>query len=367
MASPTEVAAMRRAISLGADSRGISNPNPSVGAVVLSADGSELALGVTAPVGGPHAEVVALSAAGPTALGSTLVVTLEPCSHVGRTGPCTEAILAAGVRRVVVAASDPTGAGGGAEFLRSQGVDVETDVLVTEASDYLEPWLLARRRNRPYLTWKYAASLDGRTAAVDGSSRWITGEAARLDVHRERLNADAVIAGIGTVLADDPALTVRSIPAQRAPIRVVVDSDARTPLSAQVLDDAAPTLIAVATDAPRDRVGALQETAATVVELPRADGRVDLIALLATLQEREVHIGFLEGGATLAAGFVRAGLVDRLLGYYAPSLLGAGTPLLAEIGVGSLAAAKQFQTQQVDLVGPDVRVIARAVDREGAG
>jgi diaminohydroxyphosphoribosylaminopyrimidine deaminase/5-amino-6-(5-phosphoribosylamino)uracil reductase len=288
------------------------------------------------------------------------VVTLEPCSHVGRTGPCTAAILAAGVARVVVAVNDPTGAGGGAALLRAAGIEVETGVLAVEAGDYLEPWLVARTRSRPHLTWKYAATLDGRTAARDGSSKWITGPQARSDVHRFRLQADAVIAGIGTVLADDPALTVRAVPAQRTPLRVVVDSDARTPLAAQVLDDSAPTLIAVAVDAPAERVATLQQTAADVVALPRDRGHVDLAALLRQLQEREVHIGFLEGGATLAAGFVRAGLVDRVVGYYAPTLLGAGPPLLHEIGVDNVDAVRRLEIQSIERIGTDFRVIARS-------
>jgi diaminohydroxyphosphoribosylaminopyrimidine deaminase / 5-amino-6-(5-phosphoribosylamino)uracil reductase len=366
MASPVEIATMSRAIDRAAAARGISNPNPSVGAIVLGSDGTETAVGLTAPIGGPHAEVVALTAAGPAARGATLVVTLEPCSHLGRTGPCTAAIIAAGIARVVVAALDPTGAGGGAELLRAAGVEVETGVLATEAHDYLEPWLVARTRNRPYLTWKYAATLDGRTAASDGTSQWITGPDARTDVHRLRLQADAVLAGIGTVLADDPSLTVRAVPAQRAPLRVVVDSDARTPLSAQVLDDAAPTLIAVAEDAPAERVAQLQRTAADVIELPRVRGHVDLIALLLQLQQREVQIGFLEGGATLAAGFVRAGLVDRVIGYYAPSLLGAGTPLLHDIGVDTVEAVRRLEIQRVDLIGADVRVIARSTELIGS-
>lgn len=366
MASPAEIAAMSRAIARAADARGVSNPNPSVGAVILDADGAELASGVTAAVGGPHAEVVALTAAGPAAAGGTLVVTLEPCRHEGRTGPCTAAVLAAGLARVVVAAADPTDAGGGAELLRSRGVEVESGVLEAEATRYLEPWLVARRRSRPYLTWKYAATLDGRIAAADGTSRWITGPEARLDVHRRRLHADAVLTGIGTVLADDPALTVRDVPATRAPVRVVVDTDARTPLTAKVLDGTAPTVVAVGADAPVKQVADLRAAAATVIELPRRNGRVDLLALLSALQEREVHIGFLEGGATLAAGFIRAGLVDQIVGYYAPALLGAGTGLLDGIGVDTIESMPRFETESADLIGSDVRVIARTKARSGA-
>lgn len=366
MASAAEIAAMERAIELGAQARGISNPNPSVGAVVLDATGAEVGSGVTAAAGGPHAEIVALAAAGAAARGATLVVTLEPCRHVGRTGPCTEAIIAAEVRRVVVAVADPTEvAGGGVAVLREAGVDVEMGVCGQQATDYLEPWLVARRRGRPYITYKYAATLDGRVAAADGTSRWITGPLARLDVHRERLRSDAVIAGIGTVLADDPVLTVRDIPAQRTPLRVVVDSDARTPVTARVLDGAAPTLVAVADGAPADRVAALRETAAEVTTVGRRDGRVAIEDLVAALADRDVNIAMLEGGATLAAGFVRAGLIDRLLGYYAPAVLGAGRPLLEDIGIASIDGARRFETCAADVVGGDVRVVARVNDDQG--
>ena len=225
---------MQRALALAAQAVGSTNPNPAVGAVVLSADERVVGEGHTAPIGGPHAEVVALDAARADAAGGTVVVTLEPCRHVGRTGPCTDAILAAGIRRVVFAVGDPHGdAAGGAEVLRAAGVDVESGVLAAEGESVLAPWLTAVRRRRPHLTWKYAATLDGRTAAADRTSRWITGPEARQDVHRLRAVADAVVVGIGTVLADDPQLTVRDVAAVRQPLRVVVDGAARCPLSAR--------------------------------------------------------------------------------------------------------------------------------------
>ncbi|HMC69438.1 MAG TPA: bifunctional diaminohydroxyphosphoribosylaminopyrimidine deaminase/5-amino-6-(5-phosphoribosylamino)uracil reductase RibD, partial [Mycobacteriales bacterium] len=224
-----EVSAMRRAIALAGDAVGRSNPNPAVGAVVLDTTGTVVGEGATQPVGGAHAEVEALTAAGARASGGTLVVTLEPCRHAGRTPPCTEAIVAAGVGRVVYAVADPHDiAAGGEDALRTAGVDVEGGVLADEARATLEPWLVAVRRRRPFLTWKYAATLDGRTAAADGTSRWITGVEARRDVHRLRAESDAVVVGIGTVLADDTALTVRDWPAVRQPLRVVVDGKART-------------------------------------------------------------------------------------------------------------------------------------------
>src|SRR5436305_5220505 len=319
MATPEETTAMRRAITLANAAIGRSNPNPAVGAVVLDATGSFAGEGATQQAGGAHAEIEALRVAADRARGGALVVTLEPCRHVGRTPACTDAILAAGVRRVVFAVADPHDvAAGGGEVLAGAGVEVEGGVLADEVAVDLQPWLVAVRRRRPHLTWKYAATLDGRTAAADGTSRWITGADARADVHRLRARCDAVLVGIGTVLADDTALTVRDWPTQRQPLRVVVDGKARTPLSARILDDAAPTLVAVGTDADSERVSKLRAAGTEVLELPRHDGRLDLHALLAELYEREALQLLLEGGATLAGSFVRQRLVDKVVGYDAP-------------------------------------------------
>ena len=359
MATPAETAAMRRAIALAADVLGSTNPNPAVGAVVIDGTGAAVGEGATRPVGGAHAEVAALAAAGARAQGAVLVVTLEPCRHVGRTPACTEAIVAAGIRRVVYAVADPHDvAAGGGEALAAAGIDVEGGVLADEAAVDLLPWLVAIRRRRPFVTWKYAATLDGRTAAADGTSRWITGADARRDVHRLRALSDAVVVGVGTVLADDTALTVRDWPAVRQPLRVVVDGQGRTPLSARILDDAAPTLVVVGADADAERVKRLRTTAAEVVELPRRDGRIDLHALLAALNDREVLQILVEGGATLAGSFVRERLVDRVVGYHAPALLGAGPPVLSDAGVTTLAAALRLRLDAVRQLGTDVRVIA---------
>lgn len=359
MATAAETAAMQRALALAADAAGSTNPNPPVGAVVLSADGEVVGEGRTQQVGAAHAEVMALTAAGAAAAGGTLVVTLEPCRHVGRTGPCTAAVVTAGISRVVFALGDPNSdAAGGADVLRSQGIDVESGLLADEAHKLLGPWLTAVRRRRPHVTWKFATTLDGRTAAPDGTSRWITGPEARRDVHRLRATSDAVVVGIGTVLADDPQLTVRDQDAVRQPLRVVVDGAGRTPLSACVLDDAAPTLVAVGTDADADRVKAIQSTGVDVVELPRRDGRIDLGALLAELFERDALLLLLEGGATLAGSFVRSRLVDRVVGYYAPALLGAGPPVLGAAGVTTIGEAVRLDVHEVRQVGADVRIDA---------
>lgn len=359
MATPAETAAMQRALVLAASAVGSTNPNPPVGAVALSADGRIVGEGCTQQVGGAHAEVVALAAAAEAAADGTLVATLEPCRHVGRTGPCTDAIVAARVRRVVFAVGDPNGeAAGGAEVLRGAGIDVESGLLADDARVTLGPWLTAVRRRRPHVTWKYAATLDGRTAAPDGTSRWITGPEARRDVHRLRLASDAVVVGIGTVLADDPQLTVRDEVAARQPLRVVVDGSGRTPLSARVLDDAAPTLVAVGADADPERVKALRSSSADVVELPRREGRIDLGALLVELFERDALLLLLEGGATLAGSFVRDRLVDRVVGYYAPALLGAGPPVLGAAGVTTIGEAVRLDVDNVTRIGADVRIDA---------
>ncbi len=338
IAGQVEQAALRRALDLSRTALGRTSPNPPVGAVVLDAAGQVAGEGVTAPAGGPHAEVVALAAAGERARGGTVVVTLEPCRHTGRTGPCTQALLAAGVARAVIGCREPTGlAGGGAHQLREAGVAVETGLLAAEvARGPLEAWLTAQRTGRPFVTWKYAATLDGRVAAADGSSRWITSADARADVARLRGEVDAVVVGVGTVLADDPRLTVRPDPGHQ-PLRVVLDSDGRTPPQARVRDDEAPTLVLTAADVPRH----------------------DLAAVLRVLADRGAVSVLLEGGPTLAGAFVRAGLVDRVVGYVAPALLGAGPAALGDIGVGTIAAAHRLLLDDVTRVGTDLRLVLR--------
>jgi diaminohydroxyphosphoribosylaminopyrimidine deaminase/5-amino-6-(5-phosphoribosylamino)uracil reductase len=355
---------MRRAIAASTQLLGTTNPNPCVGAVVLDVDGAVVGDGVTQPVGGHHAEVMALREAGPAARGGTLVVTLEPCRHVGRTQPCVDVIVDAGISRVVFGLDDPyDAAAGGARLLREHGVDVESGVHADEASAVLGRWTAAMGRQRPHVTWKYAATLDGRVAAPDGTSQWVTGAAARRDVHRERYLADAVIVGVGTVLADDPELTVRTWPATRQPLRVVVDSDARTPATARVLNDAAATLLVVADDADQARVDALAAAGPAVVRAARQDNHVDLRAVLSVLFDRSVAIALLEGGPTIATAFVRAGLVDRVVAYHAPLLLGAGAPLAGDLGVSTLSNAIQLTVDDVCPIGEDVRIDARITSR----
>jgi diaminohydroxyphosphoribosylaminopyrimidine deaminase/5-amino-6-(5-phosphoribosylamino)uracil reductase len=338
--------AMRRAVALAARGLGTTSPNPVVGCLLLDIAGDVVGEGFHAYAGGPHAEIVALAQAGERARGGVAVVTLEPCNHTGRTGPCAQALIAAGVTRVVIAVDDPTpDAAGGATTLRAAGVTVETGVRRSEAEQGNIAWLTAVRRRRPYVTWKFAATLDGRSAAADGTSMWITSAPAREDVHVLRSTVDAVVAGVGTVLADDPQLTVRNLRdgslAIKQPLRVVVDSLGRTPEKARVRDGAAPTWIATAAE-----VGA------------GPDGRIDLSALLAALYARGVRAALLEGGPTLAGAFLAAGLVDRVIGYVAPKLLGAGTSALLDAGVPSIADAIDLDFLDITRVGPDLRFSA---------
>lgn len=361
MASEAETAAMRRAVTLAARGLGATSPNPVVGCVVLDATGNLVGEGYHEFPGGSHAEIHALRAAGERARQGTLVVSLEPCDHVGRTTPCTAAILDAGVRRVVIGTPDPNPeAAGGANRLRAAGVDVETGVGAAETERVNEAWLNAVRLHRPFVTWKYAASLDGRVAAADGSSRWITGPEARADAHRLRVRSDAVLVGSGTVRADDPHLTARpprapSRPA-RQPLRVVVDTEARIPVRANVLDSAAPTLVAVAADVPADHL----EGRACVVRLPRAPGGLDLAALLEDLHTREVVSILTEGGPTVAGALLAAGCLDVVVGYVAPALIGGGgLPALAGSGATRIEAAHRLRLDDASQVGDDLRLTAR--------
>jgi diaminohydroxyphosphoribosylaminopyrimidine deaminase/5-amino-6-(5-phosphoribosylamino)uracil reductase len=307
---------------------------------------------------------VALRAAGSAAHGATAVVTLEPCNHTGRTGPCSRALLDAGVRRVVYAVADPHGmASGGATTLAAAGVEVVPGVGAERAERVNAAWLHSVRTGRPYVTWKVAATLDGRTAAADRTSRWITGPQARAEVHLLRAQADAVVTGIGTVLADDPQLAVRTLPTQASPLgpvpttvnqplRVVLDAAGRTPRNARIRDAAAPTLVL---------------TAAEVGSGP--DGRgVDLHAVLARLHEQHVRSVLLECGATLAGAFVDAGLVDRVVAYLAPALLGQGPAALTTRAVGAtIGDIRRLAVQDVGLVGADVRLVAAVPPTAAAG
>ena len=331
---PAVVDAMHRALAASVAVHGTTSPNPPVGAVILDAAGRVVGVGATAPAGGPHAEVSALREAGLRARGGTAVVTLEPCAHHGRTPPCTEALAAAGVATVVFAVRDPhPRAGGGAAVLRAAGVSVVEGVLADGAArGPLRAWLHAVRTGRPHVTWKFAATLDGRSAAADGTSRWITGAGARAEVHELRAAVDAIVVGTGTVLADDPTLTARRPDGSlrdHSPLRVVVGYR----------------------DVPRG----FALDAPDVLHLRTHDPD----AVLSALHVRGVVDVLLEGGPRLAGAFVAAHRVDRVLAYLAPALLGAGPAALADAGVGTIADIARLQVDEVRRVGPDVLVDAR--------
>src|SRR5258705_5007575 len=350
MASPAEHAAMLRAVSLAAKGLGSTSPTPVVGCVIFEASGAIGGEGFRACLGGPHAEVRALAAAGDRARGGTAVVTLEPCNHTGRTGPCSEALVGAGVVRVVAGVADPNPvATGGADSLRAYGVEVEVGVRADEVRAGNLAWLTSTARAaigdpRPFVIWKFASTLDGRSAALDGTSQWITSPDARADVQELRSTVDAIMVGVGTVLADDPHLTARTDAgalANRQPVRVIVDSAERTPADARVRDGAARTWIAAAAEVG---VG--------------VDGRVDLRKLGASLYERGCRRVLLEGGPTLAGAYLREGLVDEVVGYVAPKLLGAGPAALATAGIVTIAEAIDLELIDVRRVGPDLRITA---------
>jgi diaminohydroxyphosphoribosylaminopyrimidine deaminase/5-amino-6-(5-phosphoribosylamino)uracil reductase len=357
VATATEADAMRRAVELAARGTGGTSPNPVVGCVVLDADGAVAGEGWHRRAGGPHAEVHALDAAGERARDGTAVITLEPCNHTGRTGPCARALINAGIGRVVYAVADPTAAAGGARTLADAGVDVVGGLLAEEAERVNESWLTSVRLGRPFVLWKYAATLDGRIAAADGSSRWITSPESRADVHRLRARVDAVVVGSGTLRADDPQLAVRGAGSEavRQPLRVVVDTNATVGPGARVLDGAAPTLIAVAEDADTAH---LSGTGADVIRLPRAAAGLDIPALLAALDRRGARSVLLEGGPTLAGAFVAAGAVDKVTGYLAPALLGTGAAALGDAGIATMARALRLDVTEAVRIGPDLRITA---------
>jgi diaminohydroxyphosphoribosylaminopyrimidine deaminase/5-amino-6-(5-phosphoribosylamino)uracil reductase len=329
--------AMRRALTL-ADRGPHRGVNPRVGCVILSPDGSVLAEGWHHGAGTAHAEVDALAKLVPgAARGATAVVSLEPCNHTGRTGPCSRALIEAGVAKVVFAVADPGDrSAGGAQTLREAGVDVEQGVLAAEAEEFLHVWLTATRARRPFVTLKWASTLDGRTAAADGSSRWITGTAARQRVHEQRAQADAIVVGTGTALADDPSLTARGDGGELLtdqPVPVVIGNRA-IPATARVFAHPHPPILATGHD---------------------------LNAILRDLYDAEIRHVYVEGGPTLASALVAAGLVDEYLVYLAPALLGGPQLALGDIGVDSIGEARRLRTQSVELLGDDILITARPV------
>jgi diaminohydroxyphosphoribosylaminopyrimidine deaminase/5-amino-6-(5-phosphoribosylamino)uracil reductase len=357
----TDVKWMRQALRLAERGRGRTSPNPPVGAVLVK-DGKVVGQGWHKGPGLPHAEIEAIAEAKDRAQGATLYVTLEPCTHTGRTPPCAPAVIGSGVHRTVIATTDPNPIvdGAGVQALEAAGVQTTLGVLENEAKRLIQPFAKHVTTGRPYVTVKAAVTLDGRVAAADGSSRWITGPTARRDAHRMRASVDAVLVGVGTVVADDPQLTVRLRGyGGRQPLRVVLDGSARTPLDARILEHSAPTLVAVTEKAPEDAIAALRGTGAEVVEFPSSDGRVDLGAVIAELGRRGLLEVMIEGGPTVLGDAVERGLVDRYVVYVSPKLLGdAGLGMLAGIVVPHIDQARELQFVSVRHVGADLKVEA---------
>ncbi len=350
---------MREALRIAEYARGRTSPNPLVGAVIVR-DGAIVASGWHRAAGEPHAEIHALRMAGELARGATLYVTLEPCTHHGRTGPCAEAVIAAGLARVVIALSDPNPlvAGRGIHLLTAAGIEVTTGICEDEARRQNEIFLKWVTTKRPFVTLKTAMTLDGKIASHTGASQWITGAAARARVHAYRNEYDAILVGIGTVLADDPSLTTRlEHGTGKNPLRIVLDSEARTPLDAKlVADGAAPTIIVVSERADHRRVNLLRACGAEVVTLGAQ--RVDIAALLDYLGARDITSLFVEGGAAVNWSLLAGGSVDKVHAFIAPMLMGgetAKTPI-GGTGFDSPQTALRLRDVTVEQLGADILV-----------
>ncbi len=355
---------MRRAIELSQFGVGRTSPNPAVGSVVVR-DDAVVGEGYHRRAGQPHAERVALANAGDAAHGADIYVTLEPCCHTGRTPPCTEAIIDAGIKRVFYACPDPDPrcAGGGHAVLETAGLEVAGQLLEREAALVNEAYLKHKRTGLPLVTLKLAMSLDGRIATRTGDSQWISGEASRQIVHEMRSRHDAVMVGVGTVIADNPSLTTRDVADGRDALRVIADTTARTPADARVIrqQSEAGCAIACAEDAEAD---ALREAGADLIRLPRAGEHLDLAALMAALGERDVMSVLIEGGGALAWGALQAGIVHKTAFFYAPVIIGgAGAiPGVGGTGFERVADALRLRDLTVQAVDGDMLVQARASD-----
>lgn len=358
----TDIATMSHALQLAERGLYSTDPNPRVGCVLLR-DGRVVGEGWHEFAGGPHAEVMALEQAGEAAAGATAYITLEPCCHHGKTPPCSEALIKAGVSRVVAAMADPNPqvAGEGLKQLQQAGISVASGLLQAQA-EALNPGFVTRmREQRPFVRCKLAMSLDGRTAMASGESKWITGEAARHDVHRLRARSSAIMSGIGTVLADDPSLTVRTPEGEltpRQPLRVVLDPHLSTPTHARFLQQPGRALIVTATEEPAVQEQ-LEQAGAEVLYLPNGSDAIDLQRLMVELAGREINEVLLETGAILSGAALHAGIIDELVIYMAPKLMGDGARgLFHTPGLASLADAIELKISDIRAVGNDWRITA---------
>ncbi len=355
---------MKRALELAKNCSVLTSPNPKVGCVIVR-DGRIIGEGFTQPAGKNHAEIEALNDAasrGEDCRGATVYVTLEPCAHFGRTPPCADALVSAGVSRVIAAMEDPNRlvAGKGLEKLKAAGIDVVCGILSYEAREMNRGFLSRIERSRPWVRMKVAASLDGKTALSNGESQWITSEKAREDGHRWRMRADAIMTGIGTVIKDNPRLNVRLHDALRQPVRIVVDSQLKTPLDARVLKEGK-TWIFSANASPY-KIEAMQEKGVQVFSAINNTGRVDLHEMMKTLAEKEINEIHVEAGATLNGALMQEGLVDEMLVYLAPCFLGSGKNMLSLNHIDRLADKIALDFQEIVPVGGDIRIVARLTD-----
>ena len=359
---------MKRALALAHDALWLTSPNPRVGAIIMDSRGAVLGRGHTQQAGGPHAEIMALrdaAAQGHCVRGATAYVTLEPCCHQGRTGPCCEALIAAGIKKVVASIADPNPqvAGQGFARLRAAGVELEVGPGAAESRALNIGFFSRMIRKTPWVRLKMAASLDGTSALANGQSQWITSPEARADGHAWRARSCAVLTGIGTVLEDNPRLDVREVPSPRQPHIVVVDSRLQTPLDARLFIAGRACIFYAAVENEAKKA-ALEACGATVVMLPDANGKVDLSAMMHDLGRREINELHVEAGSKLNGSLIRAGLVDEFLLYLAPKLLGPGQGMAALGPLESLAGAVALQFESVDRVGADLRIVARAAGRD---
>lgn len=359
---------MQQALALAAQSLLLTSPNPRVGCVVTTPDGQLLGQGATQRAGEAHAEVMALrdaAARGHSVVGATAYVTLEPCSHQGRTGPCCDALIAAGIRRVVAAIGDPNPlvTGNGFARLRAAGIAVEIGPGDAESRELNIGFFSRMLRQTPWVRMKLAASLDGKTALDNGISQWITSPEARTDGHAWRARACAVLTGIGTVLADNPKLDVRLVDTPRQPTLVVIDSRLETPLDAALFIAGRRLIIYAAVPHPAKQA-ALEARGATVVLLPGSNNKVDLAAMLRDLAKREINEIHVEAGEKLNGSLIREGLVDEFVVYLAPKLIGQGRGMAHFGPLQDLAQAVPLEFKSTALLGPDLRVVARVCGRD---
>ncbi len=358
MFSAADHAFMARALRLARKGLFTTTPNPRVGCV-LARDGAVVGEGWHARAGEAHAEIHALAAAGQQARGATAYVTLEPCSHHGRTPPCADALIAAGVARVVAAMRDPNPQVGGSGLgqLRAAGIDTADGLMELEARELNIGFVSRMTRGRPWVRLKVAASLDGKTALNNGSSQWITGPEARRDGHAWRARACAILTGAGTVRDDDPRLTVRDVETGRQPLRVVVDSHLETPTTARILEGGDVLVAAASEDAAK--IAALRKAGAEVLVLPNPQGKVDLVRLLQVLAGRGVNELHVEAGHKLNGSLLREGLVDELLLYFAPTILGSGREMFPLPELTDLCGRRDLKIVDLRCVGSDIRILAR--------